>query len=381
MNIGKPHEPDSSSPFARHDGGGETPPLRVGGLDEEFLAEPAELPAFRPEDSLTAFGSESGSDLFPTEAAAPPPPPPPPDTMVKRAPQGGVPVRVPQSPLARTAWLGAAKRPANWVRSSSISAAPLWLAVAALGGALAGMGYAHYRRPPATPAAQPTVTEAPRIETSAKTERPAGSTGITPPRAQPPPAPVSPAPKPVPEQRPAPAPRTPAALAVRVSPVAPAAAGRRPEPPAGNPVAEPLAPSAIDGLAAAPTSTAIAPPAALTPPREETEAARDQRVIRSLLDAYRVAYEQLDPLSVAALWPGVDSRALARAFSTVGSQSISFDSCNITITGSVAVARCDGSLTYTRRVGETVPQSRAVSWAFALERASGQWRISGMNAR
>jgi hypothetical protein len=104
-------------------------------------------------------------------------------------------------------------------------------------------------------------------------------------------------------------------------------------------------------------------------------------VIRNLLDAYRAAYERLDPLAVAALWPGVDSRALSRGFSTLESQRIDFDRCDITVTGTVAVARCDGTLTYARRVGETEPQSRAVSWAFALERASGQWRISGMNAR
>jgi len=125
-----------------------------------------------------------------------------------------------------------------------------------------------------------------------------------------------------------------------------------------------------------------AAPAAPAPPvREESESVRDQRVIRSLLDAYREAYGRLDPLAVAALWPAVDSRALTRAFSALSHQQMTFDRCDITITGAVAVARCDGTLTYTRRIGESEAQSRQMAWAFALERASGQWRISGINSR
>jgi len=125
-----------------------------------------------------------------------------------------------------------------------------------------------------------------------------------------------------------------------------------------------------------------AAPAAPAPPvREELESVRDQRVIRSLLDAYREAYGRLDPLAVAALWPAVDSRALTRAFSALSHQQMTFDRCDITITGAVAVARCDGTLTYTRRIGESEAQSRQMAWAFALERASGQWRISGINSR
>jgi hypothetical protein len=129
---------------------------------------------------------------------------------------------------------------------------------------------------------------------------------------------------------------------------------------------------------------AVLPPAQPGPPpepREESEGARDQRLIRSLLEAYRSAYERLDPLAVAALWPGVDSRAVTRAFGTLSAQRMTFDRCEITITGVVAVARCDGTLAYSRSVGETDPQSRQMSWAFALERGSGQWRISGVNSR
>jgi hypothetical protein len=116
-------------------------------------------------------------------------------------------------------------------------------------------------------------------------------------------------------------------------------------------------------------------------PPEEAEDLREQRVIRSLLDAYRLAYERLDALAVAALWPGVDSRSLTRAFATLTTQQMTFDRCTITITGAVAIARCDGTLTYSRRIGDSGVQSRRMAWAFALERASGQWRISRINSR
>lgn len=137
-------------------------------------------------------------------------------------------------------------------------------------------------------------------------------------------------------------------------------------------------------MAALPRVPAAQPLRPLAPsaePPEEPEGLREQRVIRSLLDAYRLAYGRLDALAVAALWPGVDSRGLTRAFNTLAAQQMTFDRCTITITGVVAMARCDGSLTYSRRVGDSDTQSHRMTWAFALEQASGQWRISRINSR
>jgi hypothetical protein len=107
----------------------------------------------------------------------------------------------------------------------------------------------------------------------------------------------------------------------------------------------------------------------------------DEREIRLLLDAYRQSYHRLDAVSTARLWPGVDTAALTRAFSTIASQQIEFEQCALDVLGARATARCDGSLQYVPRVGSAAPQSRSLSWAFELNRSTGRWLISGVSAQ
>jgi hypothetical protein len=107
----------------------------------------------------------------------------------------------------------------------------------------------------------------------------------------------------------------------------------------------------------------------------------DRADIESVLNGYKLAYNRLDPVAASSLWPGVDTRALARAFGALSSQRVSFDRCDINLTASRAVARCDGGITYVRRVGDPRPQSRSLSWTFTMDRGSGEWRIAGVNAQ
>jgi hypothetical protein len=209
-----------------------------------------------------------------------------------------------------------------WWHHHSLAIAPLWLAVAAVGGAAAGIGYARYLLP-----SSPARRTLPAVESRTGASQP-----INPPVAAPPDQAVSPP--------------TPAA-----PPDAQAAQSLPLPPPPGSPVE----------------------------PRVDRERARDQRAIRALLEAYRQAYERLDPSAVAALWPDVDSRALERTFASLSHQQITFDRCEITITGAAGVARCEGTLA-TTQIGDTDPQSRQMVWAFAFER-TGDWRLSGVNAR
>lgn len=100
-----------------------------------------------------------------------------------------------------------------------------------------------------------------------------------------------------------------------------------------------------------------------------------------MLDAYRGAYERLDAVSVATLWPGVDAQALKRAFSTLSRQRVFFDRCTINVTGTQATAQCAGAIEYVRSGGDATPQSRSTSWAFVLSRSGGDWRIATITAR
>ena len=109
--------------------------------------------------------------------------------------------------------------------------------------------------------------------------------------------------------------------------------------------------------------------------------AGDEREIRSLLDAYRDSYDRRDAVSTARLWPGVNTAALSRAFATVANQQIDFERCALDVIGHRATARCDGSLQYTRRVGNSSPHSRSLSWDFELDRSTGRWLISRVTAQ
>jgi hypothetical protein len=121
-----------------------------------------------------------------------------------------------------------------------------------------------------------------------------------------------------------------------------------------------------------------APTTAATPDRRVAPNApsieREHERIRGLVNAYKVAYEQLDAAAASTVWSGVDMRALARASGALGSHSVSFDRCDITVAGRRATASCGGPT-----VGAVKP-GRA-SWTFALDRDSGDWRIAGVSAR
>jgi hypothetical protein len=138
-------------------------------------------------------------------------------------------------------------------------------------------------------------------------------------------------------------------------------------------------------------SAEAAPAPALPEPLNirETELAQHRIAIHDLLDAYRESYDRLDALSAARLWPGVDTAALTRAFSTLSSQDVEFESCTLDLDGGLssgahyqqATALCNGSVTYVRRVGNAAPQSKVMAWTFDLDRSSGRWLIRRVVAK
>ena len=140
-------------------------------------------------------------------------------------------------------------------------------------------------------------------------------------------------------------------------PVPPPPAPSRPEPPPER-AAEP---------AARPAAEAPAKPAA--EPR-----------IRAVLSSYEAAFRSLDASAVQRIWPGVDERALARAFEGLSSQSVSLGNCAFAISGTTATAQCTGSATWTPKVGSG---SRTVArrWQFSLQNAGDDWQIVRADVR
>lgn len=108
----------------------------------------------------------------------------------------------------------------------------------------------------------------------------------------------------------------------------------------------------------------------------------DERAeIDRVLRVYRESYDRLDVRLTATIWPTVDTRALARAFGTLAEQQVTFEHCELDVTGTRATARCDGTLRYVPRVGDSAPRVRQVSWAFDLHRVANRWEIRSVTAQ
>lgn len=131
-------------------------------------------------------------------------------------------------------------------------------------------------------------------------------------------------------------------------------------------------------LPAPAVSPAPAPPAAAAAAAVIVPAVNESSRVRSVLDQYARAYGRLDASAVRAVWPSVDERALARAFSDLSSQTVSFDKCDIDIDsqsgGSSAKASCYGKASYVGKVGsQQRTESRTVK--FELKRDGEAWKI------
>lgn len=142
------------------------------------------------------------------------------------------------------------------------------------------------------------------------------------------------------------------------------------------PVPPPAASDAPAGTATAASrvTPSVPPVAALNtapaaaPPRDESSD------VRAVLARYETAYTQLDSSLARAVWPSVDERALARAFSGLESQTVSLDRCDVALNGATARATCAGTSTWTPKVGGG-SRTEARRWTFELAKSGDGWRI------
>ena len=99
-----------------------------------------------------------------------------------------------------------------------------------------------------------------------------------------------------------------------------------------------------------------------------------------MLSRYESAYSQLDAAAAARLYPGVDRKALSRAFGTLSSQQIQFDDCRILVTQSTASATCAGKASWTPKVGGGAKE-QARRWQFDLKQVAGDWQIGSVRVQ
>jgi hypothetical protein len=105
------------------------------------------------------------------------------------------------------------------------------------------------------------------------------------------------------------------------------------------------------------------------------EATVQESAVRRALRSYQDAYDRLDVAAAADVWPTVDRRALSRAFDTLKSQGLDFQSCTITVSGDRATAQCRGTLRFVPKTGGPLPRIAEQQWVFAMRRVGGNWTI------
>jgi hypothetical protein len=211
--------------------------------------------------------------------------------------------------------------------------------------------------------------DAPSQETAARTTARGRSVSVAEARTTQPRGPAS---RPA---APAPSPSVPAS---RAQPV-PTANVPTPEVPTKAPAAP-----ALNGVGAttpgvaAPAALAVAPP---DPAPSPAVAVADTEAVGSILTRYRSAFSALDANAVEAVWPSVNSRALANAFGQLESQSFDLGTCQIDVQGSRADAVCSGWASFVPKVGGNRRRVEARQWTFHLVRTGTTWLIGRVDSR
>jgi hypothetical protein len=142
----------------------------------------------------------------------------------------------------------------------------------------------------------------------------------------------------------------------------------------------PIDPAALPDNAVAAARPPGASAAAAAPADIVRSQARDEDLVRGVLQQYRLAYEHLDARSAQAVWPRVDGTALQRAFEELASQRLTFDACDVQVRSSTGTAVCRGSARYVPKVGSREPRVEPRVWTFALRKVGEDWRIDTARA-
>jgi tetratricopeptide (TPR) repeat protein len=129
--------------------------------------------------------------------------------------------------------------------------------------------------------------------------------------------------------------------------------------------------ASASSVTGSPAITAGPPVAATTPTRPPG----DQEQVEDALQRYRRAYGRLNVQSAEAVYPTVNRVALARAFDSLESQSLTFDSCDIEIRDTLARAVCHGTTHYVPKVGSRYPHIEPLVWSFELRKSDDSWTI------
>ena len=160
-------------------------------------------------------------------------------------------------------------------------------------------------------------------------------------------------------------------------PPPPPATSAKLEPLTGLPETAPASPRVVAGAEGIAAPEAAVPSA---PPADGATSRSEEQNVRAALGRYESAYNRLDAVAAASVWPGVNQRALASAFQGLSAQSISLGECDIRVGGATAHAECSGNARWTQKVGGGTQNARR-QWRFDLRNSGGSWVITQATTR
>jgi hypothetical protein len=180
----------------------------------------------------------------------------------------------------------------------------------------------------------------------------------------------------------APSPTEPVESRFELQPLLPAAEEPVPSPDALPAPLVAATPLPVERESSPPAPVPVPVPAAVaSAPSAASARVADSNAIAAVLKHYEQAYDNLDANAAAAVWPSVDVSALTRAFARLRHQNLEFTSCSFVVATNAATARCDGSVHYTRSIGDPTPRREDHAWTMELERAGERWQIARIIAR
>lgn len=138
------------------------------------------------------------------------------------------------------------------------------------------------------------------------------------------------------------------------------------------------APLILSSPAREPAASPVPTPAPAPPP--PSPEARETAAVETLLERYRLAFSTLNS-GVSDFWPGVNSRALDKAFNELEQQRFEFNQCRVQLNGAQADATCTGTATFVPKVGNKTPRTQSRQWSFRLVRAGNRWIIDSVQSR
>lgn len=148
------------------------------------------------------------------------------------------------------------------------------------------------------------------------------------------------------------------------------------------PALPPTAPSALEVVSNVPPAVPVRiEPSAARPSNAAERRGSDEGAVQSVLEGYRVAYNQLNAAGAKAVWPSVDVATLSKAFDQLESQDIRFSTCQVNVSGDTAQATCGGSAAFVPKIGDRTARHSSRQWSFVLRRSGDRWVIAGLKMR